>query len=189
MIFEKDKKIPDFLVVGGDEDFYVRRAVHYVRLNICFSGIRNINYERIDVSQHDIQYVINILNSLPLINNRKLIEIYFPDVKYLSLINIINCYIKDIMKNSTLFFVLGKNILLFQAVNFFKRNNYVFFFKKPKKWEISKVIMQFSVEKQVLLDRGVIKFLVMNFENNLWYIDSILDRLQLVCSNKKNYNK
>ncbi len=184
LILEKCKKLPCFLVIGGSESFHIKRAVNYIRSNICLNGVYSINYERIDILQDNFQYVVNTLSSLPLIENRKrLIEVYLSNIESLSLIHRINSDVKKLIKNNVLIFILEKK-MFFQTLNFFENNNVIFFFKKRKKWEVNKIIMKFLKEKQILLDENVINFLVMNFSGSFWYIDNILNKLQLIGNNR-----
>ena len=175
-----NKQLPLIIGLSGEERWLIFNALNIIRK---YNEIKlvDFNFHNFDATNVTIDDILISANTLPIISNIRLIEVYNADNIKKSDVEKLESYIKNLNICTFLVFIFESKIISNTTIMpYLDSKKFLFYFKKVKEYEMKKITLDMVKIKKLTITNDAISALLLIVNRNLIMLDNILSKLQIV---------
>ena len=178
----ENQDLPPVIAVGGAERAFVDDAVSVVRRRVLEGPMADFNHDRKDGKSGQIQDVLNLANTLPMMAAKRLVEVQQAEDLGDSGLDAFENYLKNPSLQTVLLFVFGKYDQRQKVAKLLSKYALTKRFEHPREREMPDIVLQRSRRHNLKMNEETAQAIALTVGTDIGFLERALEKLELVAN-------
>lgn len=176
----KKGSLPSVFALCGEERALIDDALSRVRRDVLSGGLADFNHDRLSAKTMPMTQVLDAANALPVMAERRLVEVSELDGISADAMEAINSYVGNPNPSAVLVFLIEGGDQRNKLIRALDEKGLVYKFDHPSMDQMPTIAMNRAREQSLTIEADVAQLIVMETGTSLLLLDRALEKLALV---------